>query len=264
MERFGHGGRPVVLLHGFPTSTFLWRYVGPELAARDYTAFAIDLLGYGESDRPYDASYTIDAQSEYVDRAMTALRIAKAIVIGVDLGGGVALRLAATRPERVEHLVLINPLALDEAPAGDIKALQRGAARHAMRLTRGVLGVAPLLTPVLEGSVADPEKMPTRLVARYLAPFVGKEGITHLQTLARSIRADDLEELDLRNIKVPTLIVWGDQDQWLDSRLPERLANAIPTSTLVRLPAVARLVPEEAPDRLVELVIEFVRRDGRH
>ena len=195
---------------------------------------------------------------------MTALRIAKAIVIGVDLGGGVALRLAATRPDRVEHLVLVNPLALDEVPGGDIKALHRGTARHAVRMTRGVMGVAPLLTPVLEGSVANPEKMPTRLVARYLAPFVGKEGITHLQTLARAIRGDDLEELELRDIRVPTLIVWGDQDQWLDSRLPERLANAIPTSTLVRLPSVARLVPEEAPERLIELVLEFVRRDGRH
>lgn len=264
VERFGHGGRPVVLLHGFPTSTFLWRHVGPELAARDYTAFAIDLLGYGESDRPYDASYSIEAQSEYVDRAMTALRIARAIVVGVDLGGGVALRLAATRPDRVEQLILINPLALDEVPGGDIKALQRGTARHAVRMTRGVMGVAPLLTPVLQGSVADPEKMPTRLVARYLAPFVGKEGIAHLQTLARSIRAEDLEELELRDIRVPTLIVWGDQDQWLDGRLPERLANAIPTSTLVRMPAVARLVPEEAPERLVELMLDFVRRDGRH
>lgn len=264
VERFGHGGQPVILLHGFPTSTFLWRHVGPDLAARDYTAFAIDLLGYGESDRPYDAAYTIEAQAEYVDRAMTALRLASATVVGIDLGGAVALRLAATRPERVDQLILINPLALDEVPGGDIKALQRSTARHAVRMTRGILGVAPLLTPLLEGSVAEPDRMPTKLVARYLAPFVGKEGIAHLLMLARSVRADDLEELELRDVRVPTLIVWGDQDQWLDNRLPERLANAIPTSTLVRIPSVARLVPEEAPERLIHVMLEFVRREAMH
>lgn len=262
VERYGHGGRPIILLHGFGTSSFLWRHVGPDLSARDFTAFAIDLLGHGESDRPYDASFTIAAQAEYVDRAMTALRISRAIVVGIDLGGSVALRLAATRRDRVERLILINPLALDEVPGDDIKALQRGTARHAVRMTRGVLGAAPLLTPLLEGSVADPERMPTGLIARYLAPFVGKEGIAHLLTLARAVRSDDLDELELREIRVPTLIVWGDQDRWLAGRLPERLANAIPTSALVRIPSVARLVPEEAPERLVDLILEFVRRDG--
>lgn len=193
---------------------------------------------------------------------MTALRISRAIVVGIDLGGSVALRLAATRRDRVERLVLINPLALDEVPGDDIKALQRGTARHAVRMTRGVLGAAPLLTPLLEGSVADPERMPTALIARYLAPFVGKEGIAHLLTLARSVRSDDLDELELRDLRMPTLIVWGDQDRWLAGRLPERLANAIPTSALVRIPSVARLVPEEAPERLVDLILEFVRREG--
>ena len=94
VERSGHGGAPVVLLHGFGTSSFLWRSIVPEIALANRTAFAIDMFGYGESDRPFDADFGIAAQAELVDRALTALRLPKATVVGVDLGGTVALRLA--------------------------------------------------------------------------------------------------------------------------------------------------------------------------
>jgi len=257
VERYGHGGPAIVLLHGFGTSSFLWRAVAPALAVAGRSAFAIDMLGYGESDRPFGEDFGIAAQAEYLDRAMTALRLPRATVVGVDVGGGVALRLAATRPERVDRLILVNPLAFDELPAGDVKAMQRNTARFALRATRGILGAAPLLTPVLEGSVASPAHMPQRLVARYLAPYVGKDGVSHLLVLGRSIRADDLEDLDLGRITAPTLIVWGELDGWSESSLPDRLATAIRHSKLVRIETAARLVPEDAPDRLAELVVQF-------
>jgi pimeloyl-ACP methyl ester carboxylesterase len=257
VARYGHGGPGVVLVHGFGTSSFLWRYVAPALALAGRTAFAIDLLGYGESDRPFGEDFGIAAQAEYLDRAMTALRLSRAAIVGVDLGGGVALRLAATRADRVRSLVLVNPLAFDELPAGDVKMMQRSTARFAIRASRGVLGAAPLLTPVLEGSVADRSHMPPRLVARYLAPYVGQDGVSHLLLLGRSIRATDLDELDLGAIAAPTLIVWGELDVWAEPSIPDRLATAIRHSRLVRIPMSARLVPEEAPDRLAELIIEM-------
>jgi pimeloyl-ACP methyl ester carboxylesterase len=257
VERYGHGGRAVVLLHGFGTSSFLWRTVAPALAVAKRAAFAIDMLGYGESDRPFGEEFGIAAQAEYLDRAMTALRLPRATVVGVDVGGGVALRLAATRPERVDRLILVNPLAFDELPAGDVKAMQRNTARFALRATRGVLGAAPLLSPVLEGSVAEPAHMPQRLVARYLAPYVGKDGVSHLLLLGRSIRANDLEDLDLARITAPTLIVWGDRDGWSEPSLPDRLATAIRHSRLVRIGTAGRLVPEDEPDQLAELIIDF-------
>jgi pimeloyl-ACP methyl ester carboxylesterase len=253
-----------VLLHGFGTSSFLWRQVGPALALARHTAFAIDMLGYGESDRPYEAEYDIAAQAEYVDRAMTALRIASGVVVGVDVGGGVALRLAAARPERVGRLVLVNSVAFDAFPGKDIKGLQRSTARFALRISRGVLGAAPLLTPILERGVTSVERMPPRLQARYLAPYVGSEGVGHLLTLARSVHPEDLEDLDLGAITAPTLVVWGEADQFLDERVPDRLVNAIPDARLVRLPNVGRLVPEEAPDRLAQLILDFMSGRGAH
>jgi pimeloyl-ACP methyl ester carboxylesterase len=258
VERFGHGGVPIVLLHGFGTCSFLWRDVAPELAAGRHTAFAVDLLGYGESDRPLEGDFGVAAQAEYLDRCLTALRVARAVIVGVDVGGGVAMRLAATRPDRVSGLVLVNTVAFDELPGRDVRTLQRNTARFAFRITRGMFGATPLLAPVLQGSVADPTRMPDRLVARYLAPFVGRDGVGHLLALARSLRSEEVDELDLGSIVAPTLVVHGEADRWTEPTLPTRLVRAIPGSTLVRFAGVGRLVPEEAPVELARAVLEFV------
>lgn len=258
VERYGHGGTPIVLLHGFGTCTFLWRHVAPALAEAGHTAYAIDLFGHGESDRTPDADLGIAAQSEYLDAAMTALRLARAVVVGNDLGGDVALRLAATRPERVEKLVLINTPAYDELPGRDITTLQRSTARFAFQVTRGVLGAAALLQAILEGSVARAEHMPPRLVARYLAPFAGHDGVNHLLALGAAIRRADIEDLALDEITAPTLVIRGGRDEWLSRDVAIQLSTDIPNASLVRLSGVARLVAEEDPEHLSELLLEFI------
>ena len=262
VERYGHGGPAVLLVHGFGTCSFLWRNVAPELALANRTAFAVDLFGFGESDRPFDADFSIAAQAEYLDHALTALRVSRATVVGVDLGGAIALRLAATRPERVERMVLVNPIAYDDVPAEDVKDLQKNTGRYALRISRGILGAAPLLRDLLTRSVAEPGHMPDKLIARYLAPYVGSDGLNHLLILARSIDAEDLDEIELTQIDQPTMIVWGERDSYLPTHgrepaAPERLAQEIPGAQLVRLPDVGRLVPEESPETLVKLVLEF-------
>lgn len=262
VERYGHGGTPIILLHGFGTCTFLWRNVAPALAEAGHTAYALDLFGHGESDRAPDADFGIAAQAEYLDAAMTALRLARATIVGVDLGGDVALRLAATRPDRVARLVLINVPAFDELPARDIGVMQRSTARFAFKVTRGVLGASALLQAMLEGSVAKPEHMPTRLLARYLAPFAGRDGVNHLLTLGAAIRRSDVDDLDLSDVRAPTLVVRGDQDEWVGRDVASRLASAIPKATLSRVPGVARLIPEESPDYLAELLLQFIDESG--
>jgi len=138
--------------------------------------------------------------------------------------------------------------------------MQRRTARFAFTLTRGVMGAAPLLEGVLRGSVADPEHMPMKLIARYLAPFVGKDGAKHLLTLASAVNKADLDEDEYGEIKAPTLIIWGDEDKWVDPKLADRLVNTIPEARLVRLGGVARLVPEENPEHLSELLLDFIKR----
>jgi pimeloyl-ACP methyl ester carboxylesterase len=252
----------VLLVHGFGTSSFLWRNVGPAIALANLTAFAVDLFGHGASDRPFDADYGIAAQAEYLDRALTALRMAKATVVGLDLGGAVALRFAAMHPDRVEKLILVNPLALDGIPGEDTKSLQKNTARHALRMSRGIMGAAPLMRELLRNSVSDPAMMPEPLVARYTAPYVGRDGIDHLLRVARAVDRADLEEIDLRSLPHPTLVVWGDKDPWSKSQIGDQLASTIGGSKLVHLPGASRLVPEEAPEMFSNLLLDFIGARG--
>jgi pimeloyl-ACP methyl ester carboxylesterase len=258
VERYGHGGAPVVLIHGFGTCSFLWRQVGPALAITQHTAYAVDLLGYGESDRPFDADFGLAAQTDYLERAMTALRVARAAIVGVDIGAAVALRLAALRPERVARLVLVNPVGGEDLPAGDIRAMQRNTARFALRVSRGLFGASPLLAPILSASVSDAARMPPTLVGRYLAPFIGQEGVTHLLALARAVRAIDLEDLDLAQVRAHTLIIRGEKDAWVDAAVAQKLAGEIPECRVITLPDAARLIPEESPEELAEIVTAFI------
>lgn len=262
VERYGHGGAPILLVHGFGTCSFLWRNVGPALALANRTAFAIDLFGYGESDRPFDAQYGIAAQSDYLDRSLTALRLSRATIVGIDLGGAIAMHLAFNRPERVERLVLVNSIAFEDVPAEDIKQLQRNTARYALRISHGVLGAAPLMRELLDASVADKANMPDALLARYLAPYVGQDGLNHLLALARAVDDEDMAEVDLGQIDRPSLIVWGDQDPFVSPKIGEKLADTIPGSRLVRLPGTGRLVPEEAPDTIASMILDFVGAGG--
>src|SRR5262249_37540818 len=147
-------------------------------------------------------------------------------------------------------------------PADDIKTMQRNTARFAFQISRGVLGAAPLIRELLERSVADPENMPDPLLARYLAPYVGQEGLNHLLALARAVDDEDMAGGELNQLDCPSLIVWGDQDPFMSPKLGDRLADTIPGSRLVRLPGTGRLVPEEAPETLTTMILEFVGAAG--
>lgn len=258
IERYGLGGPAVLLIHGFATNSFVWRNVGPSIALANLTAFAADMLGYGASDRPLEADYGIAAQAEYLDRALTAVRVAKATVVGLDLGAAVALRLAASHPDRVERLVLVNPVASDAMPPEDVKSLQRNTARFAFRVSSGVLGAAPLLRDLLQKSVSDPARMPEPLVARFLAPYVGRHGLDQLLKTARFVVREDVDEINLRALPHPTLVIRGEKDPWVGPEVSEQLNNTIGGSRLVRIASASRLVPEDAPEVFTNLLLDFI------
>ena len=106
--------------------------------------------------------------------------------------------------------------------------------------------------------MANEAHMPDKLVARYLAPYVGEEGLNHLLLLARAIDDEDMEDAELGTLSQQTFIVWGDQDPWVSPKLADRLADTIPGARLVHLPGVGRLVPEEAPETVISLLLEFI------
>jgi aminoacrylate hydrolase len=263
VERYGFGDRAVVLLHGFGTSAFLWRDVATALPLGNVTAFAVDLFGWGESDRSGDADYGIVAQAEYLDRALTVLRIARADVVAVDLGTAVALALAARRASRVRSLVLINPLDPARLRGNELAELTRLSGRHLLDTARSMLGASALLGPILERSVARPERMSRALVARYSAPFVGRDGVRHLMQLERSVNDGALEGVEWASVAAPALIVRGDSDGWVPPDVSATLASRLPRGEHRRMADAARLVPEDAPGALAGLLRDWIGPEAR-
>lgn len=186
VERLGRAGPAVVLLHGFGTCAFLWRAVAPALASAGCTVVSIDLLGFGESDRPPDVSYTLAAQADALDLALTALRLGVVTVVGQDIGALVAMLLAAQSPRLVRRLALLEPPSPDDLPGPAIRSLQRASALSALSANT-LFGARPLLEPLLAGGVANRDAMPERLVMRYVAPWVGNNGAAELLQLASAM-----------------------------------------------------------------------------
>jgi len=258
-ERVGRGGHPVVLLHGFGTCSFLWRNLAPRLADRGYTVIALDLLGHGESDRPLDMSYGLAAQAEYVERALNALRLPAVSLLGQDIGGVVGLLLASQRPRRVHRLAVMNPPDLEELPGPEIRALQRTSARAALS-ANSLFGALTLLGPLLRAGVANPDSMTDRLVARYLAPWVGREGVELLLQMASAVELPEDERPWLAGVRSPVLAVRGDEDRWTTKDSVKRLIAGLTGAavTLETVPAAGWLIAEDAPVALLSLVTAWL------
>src|SRR6516165_1755973 len=101
IHRLGHG-RSVVLIHGIPTSSYLWRNVIPPLIQNGLEVIAIDLLGYGYSDKPIEADLGVAAQAERVAAVLRRLSWAGGTIVGHDIGGGVAQLMCANDPQAAE------------------------------------------------------------------------------------------------------------------------------------------------------------------
>jgi pimeloyl-ACP methyl ester carboxylesterase len=254
VERYGFGDRVLVLLHGFGTSSFLWRNVAPALPLGRVTVYAVDLFGWGESDRALDADFGIAAQAVYIDRALTLLRVARGDVVGVDMGAAVALALAARRASRVRTLVLLNPPDPARLRGDEFGELARLSGRHLLDASRGVLGAATLLGPILERSVAHRERMPRSLIGRYVAPFVGREGVRHLMQLDRAVNDRSLDGVEWGKIAVPALVVRGDADRWTPPTVAVSIASRLVRAEHRRMADAGRLIPEDAPGETAELL----------
>src|ERR1700744_1301845 len=119
------GERPsVVLLHGIPTSKYLWRNVATVLSNAGLDWIAFDLLGYGNSAHPADVDLGIGNRAKLIGAALEQLGWTSGTVAGHDIGGGVAQLLAVSRPEQVEKLVLVDSIAYDSFPEPGIARLK--------------------------------------------------------------------------------------------------------------------------------------------
>lgn len=249
-------GVPVVLLHGFPTSSRLWQGVVRDFA-EGHRLVVCDLPGFGRSEAGRGGLDT-GALAESVLGLLDDLRIARACLVGHGLGGGVAQVLAVRAPSRVSHLALVDAAAFGIAPV------------RMARFARALGGAGRFLPPSLlaglvHGSVrrgfADPER--SRLVIDTgLQPFTRAAGrdalVEHLRLLRDPATASITPQLAA--LGIPTAILWGADDPFYPAAIAHRLKAALPHATLEIVEGASHFLPEDAPERVLAALRALLAR----
>jgi len=234
------------------------------LAAEPFHVVAVDLLGFGYSDKPASFDYTIASQARIVERLMNRLGIGRATVVGSSYGGAVASTIALDYAERVEKLVLVGAVANDEV-------LQNPLLRLA-----SIPGVGEVLTPFILDSKAFSKRrmkgtfapanhhlITSERVESVTRPLMAKNAHYSILASARNWDANRIQE-DAHLINQPTLLIWGEYDTVVPIHNGQQLFNSIVHSRLVVLKDCGHIPQEEKPERFVELVAEFCRdKKGR-
>ncbi len=256
----GDPDRPsVVLLHGYPLDARLWQGVIPDLA-RHFFVLAPDLPGHGKSDKPGDAAYDLDFFIESVVQIMKAVGLELADVVGHDLGGMIALGLAARRPELVRGLVI-----LDTAPFPKWPLLMRLLLWMVRRPwgTRLFLWRPYFRTMLGWFGFVDRQTFSPEMADEFRAPWVAsRQGRAALgRVVSAPPAAISPTGEDLRNISAPTLILWADRDNFFPVSIARELAGTLPGSELSIVNQAGHFFPLEKPDKVSARLAGFLLRD---
>lgn len=248
-------GLPVVLLHGIPSSSYVWRDVIDPLSEH-FDVIAPDLLGYGDSDKRVDANLSVAAQARYVVAFMEALQVREAAIIGHDLGGGIAQLIATDEPARVARLILIDSIADNNWPIPDIARLKEPAWDQIMT----GLDLREGFRKGLEAGMTTSGAVTDELVAEWTRPFADLDGRRAYLRAARALNNRDLvsRRRHIEEITTPTLILWGAQDRFLEPRWAEFLHERIPHAAVQIIDPGGHFLPLDRPDAVVEALLQFL------
>lgn len=247
---------PIILIHGFISSNLIWSHVLLPLARKGFRVIAPDLPGYGYSEKPADAKYSISEQANSVVGLMDRLGIRKATIVGASYGGAVAATMALDYPDRVHRLILIGAVTNDDAKK---KLLLRVSA---MPL------IGDIATPLFLGSRWVLKKRMENMYRRMGKPINEKMVASrhHLLATANTHRAmirtarawsANRIEREAALIRQPAMILWGDHDDHFPVENAFRLRDAMPNSKLIVFRNCGHLPPAEHPQKFVEVVAEF-------
>jgi pimeloyl-ACP methyl ester carboxylesterase len=243
----------VLLLHGFPGSSYAWRRFAPLLSPWMHV-IAPDLLGCGDSDQPVDADLSVLAQAGYARELLDHLAIERFAVVGHAHGGGIAQLLALDRG--VETMILLDPIAFDAWPSETFGELQRSAPEApSASLVRAVISTG------FDLGMGHRPRLTEADLDEYCRPFSGDGGPAAFVRFVRAMDGEGLAESEpaLRALEVPALLLWGEDDPFIPVTVAERLADALPMSSLAVLPGCSHFLMEDAPETIAPLMFEYLR-----
>lgn len=263
-QEFGDATQPpVVLIHGYTASVYVWKTAAPLLAEKGLRVIAIDMLGFGYSDKPVSFDYSIASHARIIVRFMDRMGIGRATVVGSSYGGAVAATVALDYAERVDKLVLVDAVCNDDAKS------------HPVLRLAAFPGIGEIITPFIADSRMFLRKRMQVTLARanhhmvtneridsVRRPLYAADGHHSLLATSRSWSANRIEQ-DAHLIKHETLLIWGDQDKVIPIKNAYKLKQAIANSRLVVLKDCGHVPQEEKSELFVKLVGEHCNANGR-
>lgn len=255
--RQGSGERtPVLLIHGFGGWTADWQRTLPVLARRR-AVYALDLPGWGLSDKPANRDYAIEAQAAFVLDFLDHFGLKRVDVVGNSMGGAIAVALAVTYPQRVRKLVLI-----DSAGYRDF-GLRRWAGLAQLPLTAALVRAAlpdyERLRRTLEWLYGDRTRLTPDTVNAHCLPLRTPGMAEALLAMTQTLRLDSVKAL-IPQITQSTLILWGGKDPLIPVAHARRFQRDIAGSQLHIFPGAGHVPQEEVPAQLNPVLLEFLNR----
>lgn len=236
-------GPPVVLIHGTPSWSYLWRTVASDLAAR-HTVYVYDLLGYGTSEKHEHQDVSIAAQTKVLAELLDLWGLEEPCVAGHDFGGTIALRLLLLEGRRFRRLALCDPVAI----APWITPFSRHVQAHleAFQTVPGHIHRQMIATHI---RTAIAREMTDDQLEPYLRPWLGTVGQAAYYRQVAQFDERYTREIEPRygEVQAPTLLLWGAQDGWLDPQFGQKLARMIPGARLSLIPGAGHFLPEDQP-----------------
>lgn len=255
-----HGsGEPVVLIHGTPSHSVIWRDVLPRVTTAGHRVLAFDLLGYGRSERPVERDTSVTAQAQLLEHLLEALGIGEVTLVGHDLGGAIGQILATRTPERVRRLMLVDTVSFDSWPSETWQRIISDHPGGAAGMTAGEF--EEILAGQLAMTVND-RSMSGAVLDAYLAPY--RSAVGRASFFEHQVRHYDSAHTrrvvpHLGELTMPVRIVWGGADSWQPASYAARLHEAIPGSTEpVIVDGAGHFLPEEAPDTVAEEILRLL------
>ncbi len=252
-------GAPVLLLHGWPTSSLLWRDVMPAIAAGN-RVIALDLPGFGESDKPVDASYSFHFHERVLGAFADLLGLGPVGLAVHDLGGPIGLYWALHHPERLAKLALLNTLVYPEVSWAVI----------AFGLSARLPGVRDLLVSptglamAMRLGVADRSRLTDEAIRGVQAPFAGRDARRALRKAGLGLHPAGMKDIArlLPALRVPVRVIYGARDRILPdvARTMARVARDVPHAEVTVLPDCGHFLQEERPAEIGRMLAEFFVR----
>lgn len=253
------GGPAIVMLHGWAASLYTFRHALDLLPVHGFRVIAADMRGFGLADKPdRPGAYAIDAYLADLDALFQALALRRAVLVGHSMGGGLALRYALERPERLDALALINPTEL--VPIAALRAV-RVFPRPVVEAL-GERTVSRRLTKLVLEHLAfgDAARVTARDVDEYWATTQIPGYIRAVRRTASEFDWRPISGEQARSLKVPTVVVLGTRDRLVRHARPAALRLA---GALVREVEGGHCVHEERPREVYEIISGFLASTTR-